>query len=311
MTLPPPPAGYDPAIPIHRLKPAAPPATTVKPGTPPAAHRVLTPVIEESDLGEAQEDLPMPPPPDSDYDEDALAKDVGGRPSIEQASRVVQFVQVVRDLALAFGQATGLHSDRFLSALVRSMPNRKGRAGNGWNIYEGFARSEEHAVEEYRRIEPTFDPTTMALPQLSTMDLSAMYKKFQEAYPEGEAEALLEKYAEWTQLGVDETMASRQRQFDRICKGLQASVRVLFFPFCQQFILRLPQIDAANERDFEAIIFICGACVHEDAELGRVITTPALQTAVSVFFPLLPLMLMFFLVHWVADACDDRPAPHQ
>jgi hypothetical protein len=60
---------------------------------------------------------------------------------------------------------------------------------------------------------------------------------------------------------------------------------VSFF-FLPEFILKLPQIDAANEKDFDAVIFICGACVHEDTELGRVIATPALETAVRVFFPL-------------------------
>jgi hypothetical protein len=68
----------------------------------------------------------------------------------------------------------------------------------------------------------------MELPQLSNADLSAMYKKFQEAYSEGEAELILEKYAELTLLEGEETLASRQRQFDRICNGLQGSVRVAF-----------------------------------------------------------------------------------
>ncbi|KAJ7827068.1 hypothetical protein B0H13DRAFT_1917870 [Mycena leptocephala] len=96
---------------------------------------------------------------------------------------------------------------------------------------------------------------------LSNADLSAMYKKFQEAYSEGEAELILEKYAELTLLEGEETLASRQRQFDRICNGLQGS------------------IDIANKKDFEAIVLIVGASIHEDAELTWVIATPSLETA--------------------------------
>ncbi|KAJ7828172.1 hypothetical protein B0H13DRAFT_2437995 [Mycena leptocephala] len=283
--LPPPPAGYAPPIapPTARRPPSAPlppviedlepgeelpippsPPPIAQPAAPPTADHLpsapLPPVVEDLELGE---ELPVPPPPPSDYDEDHLEKDIGCQPTSAQAALLVQFVQVVRKLALAFGAESGLHSDRFLNAVLRSMPKRGARGVNGWNTYEAFARSEEHAVEEYQRIEPTFDPLTMDLPLLSTANLSAMYKKFQETFPDGQAEALLEKYAEWAQLGVDDTLASRQRQFNRICKGLQAS------------------IDAANEKDFDAVIFICGACIHEDNELGRVIATPALENAFS------------------------------
>jgi hypothetical protein len=188
---------------------------------PPAVNRVLTPVVEDLEPGEIR--IPSPPP--ADY-VDPL--DLGGRPSTEQATRIVQFVQVVRKLALAFGKETDLNSDRFINAVARSLPKRGSRGGNGWNTYEAFARSEEHCVEEYQRIQPSFDPRTMELPPISAADLSAMYKQFQEVYPDGQAEVLLEKYSEWTQLGTDETMASRQRQFDKICNNLRASVRVFF-----------------------------------------------------------------------------------
>jgi hypothetical protein len=180
-------------------------------------------VVEDLELGE----LPIPSPAASDYNEDAL-KDIGGRPTTEQATRLLQFVQVVRKLALAFGQVTNLHSDRFINAVVRSIPKKGTRGGNGWNTYESFARSKQHAVAEYQRILPSFDPDSMELPQLSNADLSAMYKKFQEAYSEGEAELILEKYAQLTLLEGEETLASRQRQFDRICNGLRGSVRVAF-----------------------------------------------------------------------------------
>ncbi|KAJ7876972.1 hypothetical protein B0H13DRAFT_2547937 [Mycena leptocephala] len=221
ISLPPPPVGYDPGI--HHLMPAAP--------------CPLTPVVEDLESGEP----PIPSPAASDYNEDTLAKDIGGRPTKEQATKLLQFVQVVRKLALTFGQAANLHSDRFINAVVCSIPKKGTRGGNGWSTYKCFARSQQHA--------------------LSNADLSAMYKKLQEAYPEGEAELILEKYAEWMLLEGEETLASRQRQFDRICNGLWVS------------------IDIANEKDFEAIVLIVGASIHEDAELARVIATPSLETA--------------------------------
>jgi hypothetical protein len=179
------------------------------------------PVVEDLEPGELQ--IPSPPP--ADYVD---PPDMGGRPSTEQAARIVQFVQVVRKLALAFGKEMELNSDRFINTVSRSLPKRGSWGGNGWNTYEAFARSEEHCVEEYQRIQPSFDPRTMELPPISAADLSAMYKQFQEVYPDGQAEVLLEKYSEWTQLRTDETMASRQRQFDKICNNLRASVRVFF-----------------------------------------------------------------------------------
>lgn len=189
----------------------------------PPAPRPLTPVVEDLESGEP----PILSPAASDYNEDAL-KDIGGQPTTEQAARLLQFVQVVHKLALAFGQATNLHSDRFINAVMHSIPKKGTRGGNGWNTYESFARSEQHAVAEYQRILLSFDPDSMELPQLSNADLSAMYKKFQEAYSEGEAELILEKYAELMLLEGEETLASRQRQFDRICNGLRGSVRVAF-----------------------------------------------------------------------------------
>jgi hypothetical protein len=62
----------------------------------------------------------IPSPAASDYNEDALAKDIGGRPTKEQAAKLFQFVQVVRKLALAFGQSSNIHSDRFINAVARS-----------------------------------------------------------------------------------------------------------------------------------------------------------------------------------------------
>ncbi|KAJ7924773.1 hypothetical protein B0H13DRAFT_2315102 [Mycena leptocephala] len=241
ISLPPPPARYDAGI--HRPIPAV--------------SRPLTPVVEDLESGAPS----IPSPVASDYNEDALAKDIGGRPTKEQAAKLLQFVQVVRKLALAFGQSANLHSDRFINAVACSIPKKGTRSGNGWNKYEAFARDEQHAVAEYKQINPSFDPKTMALPQLSNADVNAMWRKFQEAYPDSKAELILEKYAECVLLGGEETLASRQRHFDRICNGLRAS------------------IDIANENDFEAIVLIVGASIHEDTELARVIATPSLETA--------------------------------
>ncbi|KAJ7239176.1 hypothetical protein B0H12DRAFT_1075062 [Mycena haematopus] len=193
-------------------------------------------------------------------DDERSVKDLGGRPSRTQATMLSDFVAAVRRLAQTYGTTTNLPPDRFLTAVVRSM-SKGSRGGNGWNTYESFARCDEHVITEYQRIRPDFDPDTMDMPSLSTADLSAMYKKFQEAYPDGEAESILEQYSELVLLQQDDTLASRQRQFDKICNGLRTSIH------------------AAHEKEFEAILFICGSYVHEDTELAGVIATPALETA--------------------------------
>jgi hypothetical protein len=90
-------------------------------------------VVEDLESGEP----PILSPAASDYNEDAL-KDIGGQPTTEQAAGLLQFVQVVRKLALAFGQATNLHSDRFINAVMHSIPKKGTRGGNGWNTYESF-----------------------------------------------------------------------------------------------------------------------------------------------------------------------------
>ncbi|KAJ7881224.1 hypothetical protein B0H13DRAFT_1891431 [Mycena leptocephala] len=227
MPLPPPPAGYNSAV-----------------------DRMNLPLVAEV----SEED-------GNDGEDNAMVKDVGGRPTSDQAGRLVQFVQAVHTLSIVFGQETGLEPERFITALTRSIPKKGSRSGNGWNLYQSFARSDRHAVEEYQRIAPDFDPITMELPMLTAFDLCDMYKKFQEDFPEGEAESILEAYSELAHLDHDETMASRQRQFEWVCKSIRAS------------------IDAANEKNFEVIVFICGAHVNEDTELGSVIATPALETA--------------------------------
>ncbi|KAJ7922223.1 hypothetical protein B0H13DRAFT_1865989 [Mycena leptocephala] len=210
--------------------------------------------------------MPLPPPPagynsavdrmnlppvaevseqdGNDGEDDAVVKDVG-----------------VHTLSMAFGQETGLEPEHFITALTHSIPKKGSRSGNGWNMYQSFARSNRHAVEEYQHIAPDFDPITMELPVLTAVDLRDMYKKFQEDFPEGEAESILEAYSELAHLNHDETMASRQRQFERVCKSIRAS------------------INAANEKNSEVIVFICGVHVNEDTELGSVIATPALETA--------------------------------
>lgn len=208
MSLPPPPFGYDPALDrIDRLPPVA----------------------EDS-----EPEFQMPSPPAGEGD--AAVKDAGGRPTTDQAGRLVQFVQAVRSLAVAFGEECNLPLERFLTAIARSVTKKgKGsRIGNGWNLYESFARSERHAIDEYMRIAPDFDPATMTLPQLTSVDLRDMYNKFQETFPDGEAETILEAYSEYAQLEQDETLASRQRQFDRVCSGLQLTVR-FFIVFLNSF----------------------------------------------------------------------------
>jgi hypothetical protein len=196
MPLPPPPAGYNSAV-----------------------DRMNLPLVAEV----SEED-------GNDGEDDAVVKDVGGRPTSDQAGRLVQFVQAVRTLSIAFGQETGLEPERFITALTRSIPKKGSRSGNGWNLYQSFARSDRHAVEEYQRIAPDFDPITMELPVLTAFDLRDMYKKFQEDFPEGEAESILEAYSELAHLDHDETMASRQCQFERVCKSIRASV--CFFLSC-------------------------------------------------------------------------------
>jgi hypothetical protein len=99
------------------------------------------------------------------------------------------------------------------------------RTQNGWNAYQGFASSSAHRTEELRRIQPDYDPETTPFPTLSNAELSAMYKKFLEAFPEGEAEAVLAQFSLLSILQQDESMQDCQRQFQRICKGLRASVR--------------------------------------------------------------------------------------
>ncbi|KAJ7901433.1 hypothetical protein B0H13DRAFT_1883022 [Mycena leptocephala] len=207
ISLPPPPAGYSPGI--HRLMPPGP--------------RPLTPVVEDLELGE----LPIPSPAASDYNEDAL-KDIRGRPTTEQAARLLQFVQV--ELGVGMG-GTRTRVSREASSMR-------------WQSINGYS--------------PALILTPWNSPSSPTR---MMYKKFQEAYSEGEAELILEKYAELMLLEGEETLASRQRQFDRICNGLRGS------------------IDIANEKDFEAIVLIVGASIHEDTELAQVIATPSLETA--------------------------------
>ncbi|KAJ7235173.1 hypothetical protein B0H12DRAFT_1076159 [Mycena haematopus] len=248
--LPPPPPGYKPAL-----------AVMPSPGSN-APAGALSSVAEESynpaSFGENSDDDDNDAPIVSTSD----AKDVGGRPSKVQASLVEAFVKEVRLLAESYGKKGGLPPERFLTAFARSM-SKGGRSGNDWNAYQAFACSHTHCVEEYQRIHPDFDPTTMDIPQLTAGDLSQMYKKFLEAFPDGEAEIILEKHADLALLEQEESLASRQRHFDRVCSRIRS------------------MINTANERQFEAIVFICGSHVHEDSELADVLATPALETAFS------------------------------
>ncbi|KAJ7801132.1 hypothetical protein B0H14DRAFT_3490004 [Mycena olivaceomarginata] len=199
-----------------------------------------------------------PNPRDSpDSDADAAGKDFGGRPSKVQAASMAGFVQEVRSLAEKYSQENGLPAERYLAAVVRAA-DKGSRGGNGWNTYQAFARSRRHAAAEYQRIAPDFDPHTMKLPRFTATDLSCMYRKFQEAYPDGEAETILGKYQQVAQGEQEDTLASRQRQFDRVCNSFRGS------------------IDAATEKGFEVIAFACGSYVHEDSELALVISSPGL-----------------------------------
>jgi hypothetical protein len=53
-----------------------------------------------------------------------------------------------------------------------------------------------------------------------------MYRKFQEAYPEGEAETILHKYQEVAQGEQEDTLAGQQQLFDWVCTGFRGSVCV-------------------------------------------------------------------------------------
>jgi hypothetical protein len=139
-------------------------------------------------------------------------------------AQLADFVKEAQQLAHSYAERSGLPPDRFLSTLMRSIP-KSPHTQNGWNAYQGFAASTAHRTEELRRIRPDYDPETTPFPTLSNTELSAMYKKFQEAFPEGEAEAVLAKFSLLSILQQDESMQDRQRQFQRICKGLRASVR--------------------------------------------------------------------------------------
>jgi hypothetical protein len=142
-----------------------------------------------------------------------------------QAASMAGFVQEVRSLAEKYSQENGLPAERYLAAVVRAA-DKGSRGGNGWNTYQAFARSRCHAAAEYQRIAPDFDRHTMKLPRFTATDLSCMYRKFQEAYPDGEAETILGKYQEVAQGEQEDTLASRQRQFDRVCNSFRGSVRI-------------------------------------------------------------------------------------
>ncbi|KAJ7723037.1 hypothetical protein B0H14DRAFT_3520155 [Mycena olivaceomarginata] len=189
--------------------------------TPPSTVTTLPPTV-------------MTPPtraiPDSDAD--AAGKDFGGRPSKVQAASMAGFVQEGRSLAEKYSQENGLPAERYLAAVA-------------------FARSRRHAAAEYQRIAPDFDPHTMKLPRFTATDLSCMYRKFQEAYPDGEAETILGKYQEVAQGEQEDTLATF---------GVGAYPSSL----SHTFLLILPQIDAATEKGFE------------DSELALVISSPGL-----------------------------------
>ncbi|KAJ7722725.1 hypothetical protein DFH07DRAFT_783733 [Mycena maculata] len=255
--LPPPPLGFaeckskqgevQPPLP-PRLNRPPPPHTSNDAGMLPppqlVPNRSLTPVAE------AAEPSSLLSPAGSDFDADAVAaKDTGGRPSKEGAEGITLFTTAVHELAAAFSKKYSLSANRFLAA----------------NIYQRFARSSSHASVEYQHINPAFNPNTMDLPQLTVDNFRNMYAKFQKFYAE-EWEEILEQWGEMTHNEGDETLGGRQRLFDWVCKDLRAS------------------INAAHEKDFEAILFMCGSYVHEDSELAEVIATPALETAFSQTF---------------------------
>lgn len=210
-------------------------------------------------------------------------KDVGGRPNSDQVDLMSRFVKQTHKQAAEYAARCGLSPERFLAALMRAQPKAP-RTQNGWNAYEGFAHTLEHRVKELRRIQPDYDPDTTPFPTLSGQEISAMYKLFQEAHPDGEAERILEKFSQVSMLEQEETMQDRQRQFQKICKSLRALVRRFCIYLIDTDLICLEQIDNANDSDFEAILFICGSYVNEDSELAQVIATPALQDAVRASF---------------------------
>ncbi|KAJ7739074.1 hypothetical protein DFH07DRAFT_983960 [Mycena maculata] len=284
MPIPPPPHGYVPpshGLTVQPRPPSAP--STVQPCPPSApsahllaalppslsaapAHLLASPSLRSPPptLAPVAED-PMSPFDDNDTDgTGSVGKDVGGRPSKAQMASMAGFLEDVRELADTYSLESGLPVERYLTAAACAM-SKASRGGNGWNIYQGFARSAEHAVAEYQHIRPDFDLATMDLPRFSAADLSAMYKRFQEDYPDGEADAVLEKYSE--------LQKARKTRPWRIASANLIAYAMAFGHWC---------IDAANEKKFESIVFICGSHVHEDSELASIIATPALETAFPV-----------------------------
>ncbi|KAJ7764506.1 hypothetical protein DFH07DRAFT_1059051 [Mycena maculata] len=235
---PPPPP--DPSQMHPQMPPPPPNPSQMHPQVPLPPAKSLSPVPE----GSEHSGFMFPSPAHSDFDPDATAAKDTGRAT---------FAGGCPGLLLIFPQNAS-------STLVARSGTQAACGGNFWNLYQCFARLPRRLPTEYGRIHPEFDPATMPLPQLTASDLHDMYKGFQDFYAD-DWETILEEWGQVAHLENGDTLASHQRYFDRVCKGLRAS------------------INAAHEKHFEAILFICGSCIHEDAELANVIGTPALQTA--------------------------------
>ncbi|KAK6974536.1 hypothetical protein R3P38DRAFT_2811906 [Favolaschia claudopus] len=193
---------------------------------------------------------------------DATFTDTGGRPSRDAISWRTDFLDSVQRLSKAFARDSGIPSERFMKALG----NHSAGGWNSWNVYQSFATDPEHAVREYQRIDPSFNGSYDKIPRLSSKQLSAMHSKFKTSYSQGGmGDIILRKYDEGVFLSKGETLASRQRAFEKQC-GLFRT-----------------ELAALEERNQDAIVFCVGSVVSEDCELGEVIATPGLDSFCAAF----------------------------
>lgn len=158
--------------------------------------------------------------------------DSGGRPTNKKQEILDTHFETMFQTALSAARETGFTLSRVLKAFgQRHIAPTIGRSPNKWNGYQTYAnRTAGNRIQERKRIEPDYifdnksDPDTEP-PALTTEELQDSWKVFQQEYTAGVIEEILNSDKILGIIEGDETLAARQRKFDKIIENMRRMVR--------------------------------------------------------------------------------------